>query len=296
MIGYDPTEAREQSPINDAMKEHAISVKGLEAATGADLFVSKNDIDPNCLAHHRSKEIGRALISGMDTQEIVSSLGVPVPVVIRLKKFVDALNAREVVLIQRKSGGDLIGSIPDLSRKLLLMLDWTDRAWLLITGEFKSSPSGKVTINGRVTEYDYNAMLGAIDAWQERGGYVAWLERDSLVLNWLRLAEKREQKRAGDKVVLFRNSVQQLIGSDDKDAWIATLMSFPGIGPELATRIAHYGGSLASSLCFISAEDSYRWDGRPDGFGPLLSRKARERLGLLEGQYLEVVTKFEDKK
>lgn len=295
MIGYDPTEAREQSPIRESLKDGAVTTKGLEAATGADLFISRNDVDPNCLAHPKAFEIGRALMLGMDKKEVVVSLEVPMPFVIKISKFVDAAMERDIVLVQRKSGGDLIGSIPDLSRKLLLMQDWTDRVWLLITGKFESSPSGKVVVNGRQTEFDYNAMLGAIDAWQERGGYVAWVERDSLVINWLRLVEKREQKRSGDKAILFRKPVQQLVGPDDKDAWVATLMSFPGIGPELAIRIADYSGSLASALWFLSSEDSYSWDGRPEGYGPLLSKKARERFGLLPGQFLEIVSKFEDK-
>lgn len=295
MIGYDPTESREQSPIKDALKDHGVAVKGLEAATGADLFISKHDLDPNCLAHPKSQDIGRALISSMEIGDVVASIGAPMPFVLRVKKFVEAARNRELILVQRKSGGDLIGSIPDLSRKLLLMQDWTDRAWLLITGKFESSPSGKVIVNGRTTDFDYNAMLGAIDAWQERGGYVAWVEKDGLVTNWLRLAEKREQKRNGDKAVLFRKPVQVLIGPDDKDAWVATLMSFPGVGPELATRIADYSGSLGSALWFMSSEDSWKWDGRPDGWGPLLAKKARERFGLLDGQYLEIVSKFEDK-
>ena len=295
MIGYDPTEAREQSPIKDALKDHAVAVKGLEAATSADLFISKDDLDPDCLAHPKAGEVGRALISNMAVPDVVASVGVPVPFVLRVKKFVEAAQSRELILVQRKSGGDLIGSIPDLSRKLLIMQDWTDRAWLLITGKFESSPSGKVIVNGRSTEFDYNAMLGAVDAWQERGGYVAWIEKDSLVLNWLRLAEKREQKRDGEKAILFRKPVQHLIGPDDKDAWVATLMSFPGVGPELATRIADYSGSLGSALWFMSSEDSWRWDGRPEGWGPLLAKKARERFGLLPGQQLEITTKFEEK-
>lgn len=292
MIGYDPTESREQSPIKDALKDHGVAVKGLEAATGADLFISKHDLDPNCLAHPKAHDIGRALTSSMSVPDVVASTGAPMPFVLRVKRFVEAAIGRELILVQRKSGGDLIGSIPDLSRKLLLMQDWTDRAWLLITGKFESSPSGKVIVNGRSTDFDYNAMLGAIDAWQERGGYVAWIEKDGLVTNWLRLAEKREQKRDGEKAVLFRKPVQQLVGPDDKDAWVATLMSFPGVGPELATRIAEYSGSLGSALWFMSNEDSWKWNDRPEGWGPLLSRKARERFGLLPGQQLEITTKF----
>ena len=177
MIVCDPTELRQGT--KSEVGGIAISMPGLEAATAADIGIFENTVGENVVRHEKSEDIGRLLSSNIGDKEISDQLGLPIPIILGVKKF--WIETQRGMLIQRKSGSDLIGSIPEMSRILEKMMVWTRRPWLLTTGNFTSSPTGTVVVNGRRTDFSYSAYLGAIDAWQERGGYIVSLEKDSLI-------------------------------------------------------------------------------------------------------------------
>jgi len=278
MLYYDPTESRLGTRLPDTVIRSGTALPGLEKATGADFIISP--------------------LSEPKLNEITNSK----PSQIGLRKHTEA-----GLLVQRKSGLDLISSIPDLSNILAKMLDWTAYPWLLIAGEYKINKRNKIVVGERETEWEYNAFLGALEDWQLHGGYYSILCRDGLIGPWVaRWHDKVNVFRdQSEKLILPRKPTQVITVSNDSGndmPWRATLASFPGIGIETATTIANYCGTLADSLVFLSDQNNIRLkdatseDGKntyPKNVGLAKLVDARQWLGLevIDGQQ-EVLTKI----
>ena len=278
MLYYDPTESRSGTRLPDTVIRSGVALPGLEKATGADFIISP--------------------LSEPKLTEITASR----PSQIGLRKHTEA-----GLLVQRKSGLDLISSIPDLSNILAKMLDWTMYPWLLVAGEYKINKQGKVIAGERETEWGYNSLLGALEDWQLRGGYYTILCKDSLIGPWVaRWHDKVDVfKDQSDKIILPRKPTQTITVSNsngDDMPWRATLASFPGIGIETATAVANYCGTLADSLVFLSDQNNIRLkevvseDGKnayPKNVGQAKLVDARQWLGLevVDGQQ-EVLTRI----
>lgn len=273
-IYYDPTECREGSRLPDSVCSQGKALPGLEEATGADLLVTT-------LAEPLDDVRGCAAVP--DAAMIM-------PMRLRSQRLGAACDAG--LLVQRKSGRDLTGSIPVLSDILFRMLAWTSRPWLLAVCDVKSDAKGQAIVDGQETGFSHNALQGALEAWQLRGGYVTILSRDTLIAPWLSRQLDRLRKPDDDVKTLAPRPVQQSVVGDDKP-WRAMFTALPGCGAEIAGRLADECGSPACVLERISDPSWLQPKGaRPNGVGTLTVRKWREYLGLTE-DWLRIVVAAE---
>jgi hypothetical protein len=261
MLFYDPTESRQGTRLPLDVVSYGQALPGLEAETAADLLLSPSSLPVNDISTPAGK--------------------------VKLQ-----VHCRVGLLIQRKSGADITNFITDHTQIAAKMHKYA-RAyapWLLMVGDYKATREGKLVVDGRTTNWDYNAYQAALEAWQYQslpdahfdGGGITILQRDDLVLPWLQRWETRLAQPLPDKMLMPRKP-SQVLSVDGERNWRTTLMSFPGISVELATRIADYCGTLANSLVFISNPDHIAlkadadW---PEGIGPSVFAKAHHWLGL----------------
>lgn len=258
-IYYDQTESRVGTRLPDSVLQSGHSVIGLEAATGADLLLSTlsapklpGKLDPDSRPHQVA--LGKHLSSGM--------------------------------LIQRKSSRDMTGSIPELSHILQRMIaTGCPLCWLLVTGDLACNREGECIIDGKPTGFSYAAVIGSLDYWQLRGGYVTILQRDSLIPSWLNgwLARLADIQREPSKQVIRRTPRQLLVAPD----WKSILCSLPGIGPTNAEDIAQCAGTLALSLTLLSDLSNA---GMVPGIGKGKIATVRKAMGLLPNQILAMTS------
>ena len=264
MIFYDPTEGREGTRLPEPIVKSGIALPGLEALTGADLLLSP-------------------LTLKLD--ELDSKLSQ-----IKFQKHAEA-----GMLIQRKTGRDVTHLITDHSEIIAKMHPWckTVAPWLLLVGSYGCNKEGALVVDGQALQWEYAAFIAALDAWQYQGveasqfdgGGITILARDIVVTPWVNRWLDKLRAPEPKKILAPKKASQVLVLAKDDDnlPWRITLMTFPGVGEELATRIAHYCGTLADSLAFISNPDhvTLKQDDKfPDGFGPSKFANAHRWLGL----------------
>jgi ERCC4-type nuclease len=258
-IFIDPTESRDNTRLPQAIIESSQVLPGLESLTGADLLISPL------------------------SEPVIKSISDPMTLP---QKLAMDKHIKSGLLVQRKSGRDLTGSIPKLDDILYRMQQWTHRAWLLIIADIKCDHDSQCIIDGWESGYTWTAVDGALSWWQLRGGMLSILSKDILVAPWVNGWLERLKRIETERFHQVRHIQQNLLASDWKD----TLMTFPGIGPEKALALADANGSLAWSLCYLSDEESPGILKIP-GIGPETIRLARKRLGLNEGYVLSPVYK-----
>ena len=289
-IYADPTELRVNTRLPEAVVCQCVPLPGLEAVTGGDLLITTQRV---------AAPDGVAFLQGMTLKglelspgEAAAKYGWPLPAALAAQSFATA--CRQGLIVQRKTGRDLASSIPNLTPILCKMLEWTARPWLLFVGTLRRNKTGSAIIDKSDTHFTYNAVQGALEAWQIRGGYVTLLNCDSLVAGWItRWLDKL--RITNTQVVLAppRGAHQVVIGpaSDGSDKpWRATLMSFPGMGAELSNRVAENNPTLAGCLEWITCPDWLEGQSltRPAGIGIPSIRKWRRWLGLPE-DYLQLL-------
>jgi len=154
MIGYDPTESRPNSRLPDAVLQVATEIMGLEAATGADLIVSATPIPTT----------------------------IPDPIPVPCRRALEHAARQGAVLVQRKSGGDFLSSIPDLGGIIHRMNQWAPMGrWLLVTRLAEAMEDA----GNRGTGWSPESIAGAILRWKLRGGNVDILPTDEDIVSWV---------------------------------------------------------------------------------------------------------------
>lgn len=280
MIFYDPTESRQGTRLPEAVIKAGTPLAGLEAATGADLLLSP-------LAQPKLDIVDDTVLSR-----------------VKFSKHTDA-----GMLIQRKTGKDITHLITDHSEIIAKMHPWCRRIapWLLVVGSYNCDGDGGLVVDGQATNWSYAAYQAALDAWQYQGleesrfdgGGVTILPRDNVVASWVSGWLDKLRGMEPVKVLAPKKASQVLTLAKDDDnlPWRTTLMTFPGVGEELATRVANYCGTLADSLVFISNPDHTRLkqdENYPNGFGPSKFSKAHQWLGLeINDEYTEQLVRLE---
>lgn len=251
MIYIDHTEGRDNTRLSQSILDISKPIIGLETQTGADILITPLD------------------------EPLPPNVNIP-PAKPVLKRHCEA-----GMLIQRKSGGDLLGSIPKLTDILQRMQQASPVCWLLICGRYENH-DGKIFCEGRPTEWLWSSMKGATDAWQLRGGHLHEEFTDADGADWLARWNRNIGKLNRD--IIIGKPVQKIVGGMfDPMPWRSVLMALPDCGPELSQRIAEHCGSLAHSLWWIT---------EPTGFGKIpgitdSKRKAWARyMGLKEDEVL----------
>lgn len=210
-IYHDPTEKRKGTAIEDEFFQVAVPLKGLERMTGADFLITPLNSPLKELTDRPSR-------------------------IAMLKAHCEA-----GMLVQRKTGSDLLNSIVELPEFEARMQVWSPDPWLLVTDVHRGRTGGVSTKGRHKSKWTWNNVRGALDAWQDRGGCVAVLERGETITEWCVLRERRTKKWKEDKEVAHvpKDGRQRLVMLDE--SWYSTLRAWPkGIGRQMLAALARY--------------------------------------------------------
>jgi len=231
---------------------------GLEAATGADMLVSPLD-KPKLTMLNSSQP----------------------------NKLAFTRHLRHGLLVQVKRGRDFTSSIPDLAEILERMQRVCERCWLLTVGQIGKNREGKATVDGDDTGFGYREVAGAIQRWQERGGFYMPIPRDAAMIDAIELLlahirEWYEKPETRSKQVVRPR--QQLLFA--RDARIELLMKFAQeLGETRARALLKSQGTLANCITYLSDPHSPDYCKIP-GIGNGIIEKSIQLLGLGENEIL----------
>lgn len=259
MILYDPTENRAGTRLPDAIRAAGREMAGLEALTAADLLITSDGF----YMPEVSEEMPGALVEAF------------------------AESVRTGILIQRKSGRDLISSLPELNRILTTMQAWSPQPWLVSTGEIRER-GGYVVSEGMKTKTHYVSYVAKMTAWQRSGGYWLPLESDDHLTGWIKGWEEGWLADSGSKTVeMVRRTERSLVPA----GWWERLTVIPGIGIKTAEAIGEWlpegHRNMITVLSYLSNyEGNYRKDDHPVGVGAGTFEAVRAWLMLRPGYQL----------
>jgi ERCC4-type nuclease len=231
MIYFDPTEDRKGSKVPWGVIEISHPLEGLESSTGADFLITPSEIPLTSVLTPAGKaKFPLVLENGM--------------------------------LIQRKSGMDLLSSIPHMSNILLRMMDtkreiedlgrYPPTCWLLVVGFYESSIDGYVKLgDGYQTQLKWTALQGALDAWQYRGGMlnITWSHWEEQVVEWMALWNKKLPDIRDNRDKVIWHEEQSLIRYSDPR--LSILMGLPGMGFATASTILEKFKTVQRSFNWI---------------------------------------------
>lgn len=282
-IYHDPTESRSGSRLPQSIIDQSHALPGLEHLTGGDLLIAIDnppDDVRDMVSDDWCHDINSLIWRGFGPTQIARDAEKPLPFVLKVLKFRQACQTG--LLVQRKTGRDLSSSVPRLSEILFKMLAWTSRPWLLFIGDLKCGSNGNAIIDGYDTNFSHNAVQGALESWQLRGGYYTTLSRDTLVAPWCgRWLDKLS--RLKDDKAIDRQIVQPMVGpTDDVARRLTVLSSLKHVGKEKAKRLLDHYGTLAGALeAILDPMFPFRED-KPKGFGATTTVENRQLFGLTE--------------
>ena len=257
-----PTEAREGTRLPQQAISSSVLCPGLEEATGADMLLSP-------LATPRMEFVTEAL-----------------PHQLALKRHCEVGE-----LIQRKTGRDLASSVRDLNYILDKMLKYCERSRLLFVGEMKCDRRGMAVIDGQETNVQCSSIEGAIESWQDHGGYYTHLCTDSRIVPFLnrRLTKLKGILEDPNKMLLPRAPSRPLISSEDsyEVMAVATLAACPDIGAKKGMQLIEHCGSVAWAMKYLSEMRP----GEMNGFGPKTIEAARHWLFRDEDLMIDIMSK-----
>lgn len=256
MIYYDSTEARVGTRLPQEVIEAGLPVYGLEHWTGADILISTKD------------------------GEMPSNVMKP-PGSLIWQSYVN-----QGMLIQRKSGNDLLGSLPNLHNLILRMrLSGCKMSWLMVCGEYEQA-GDKVAVDGIVSGYHWNAYKSISENWQAMGGYYHEEVSDAHCGQWILKWDKKFPMLLADiEKGLKEKPITPEVGNLDPQKNRITLMTFPGVGDHLSLDVLEHNGRLCDALVWLSQPKAFG----VKGFGVKTNKRCREWLELMDGEALAVI-------
>lgn len=297
MIYYDQTESSSNTRLPEEIVKVGRKLIGLEAVTGSDLLISSEKLPENVFV---LKDLNPGMFMAVPGKT-AERLSIPVPVAILAHKFLDAV--RSGILIQRKTGTDFTNSIQKISGILARMLLWNTNPFLVFIGDLKASRDMKAVIDGRETGYHYNAVLGAVRAWQElrtynfddgtsvkgRGTFIQ-ICRDSLFLSQLNVLEGYIKVRKNEKDI-DEDDLPSIPDGQPK-RWRQTLMTIPGFGIVKTNALADICSSFAEAVEWLTCPQWLEKEcaSRPSEIKQRDVIAAREWIGLQEPTMQVLVT------
>ncbi len=254
----DTTESRITSRLPRGVIQAADVVSGLEEFTGADMLLSPLSNPP---------------------------LPVKITGILPHQSALKA-HCQAGILVQRKTGLDLIHSIPDLKVSLHKMQQYTPRPYLLVVGELTHTREGIALMDGKLSirNTPYLQVVLALEKWQQRGGFITFLSGDNWIAPWINLWLERLLAMPEAKVA--RPTFQRLTGPLEKDLHRETLMTLPGVREVLAQRIVDYAGDLRRCLEVVTSYWTLELPHRPKGLGRKKIRMIKKYCGLEDGEML----------
>ena len=230
-IYYDPTEDRVGTRLPHEVIDISKPIVGLEKRTGSDLIITPSPL-------------------------VVSDILKP-PGSIMWKDIL-----QDSMLIQRKTGLDLISSIDDMSNILLRMVEarremeeigrTPPMCWLLVMGFYESTFDGFVKLgDGTVTKMRWESLSGTLDAWQVRGGFIKihHVHWEPQIIDWLMDWDAKLPSIRDNREKIVFHEYQSLVKYSDKR--LTVLMGLPGMGFKTARAILDEHGTVNNSIAWI---------------------------------------------
>lgn len=183
-----------------------------------------------------------------------------------------------VVVVERKSGADLMASIADgrllaQASQMAAACDWCN---VIVSGVIIGG-DGVVRADGKATKWQWRSIAGALMTVQQLGVAVSWIPSDTEYGPTLRWLANREY--APVTVKLWRR--EAVMQSPQE----AILCALPGISDTRAAALLESCGSAAWALDFLTGTSKFD----VPGIGPGTKRAARQALGLYDDLALTVV-------
>lgn len=190
-----------------------------------------------------------------------------------------ATEDNQILLIERKTPEDLLGSIKDgrIFEQCHKMKQQTQWAYLVVTGQFTIGQNGKVFTGQRETGWNYDAVEGALLSIQELGVFVVHCKND---LDFGPTVE-RLAKRSRETLNIGAARSSSILSAGEQ-----MLTTLPGLGYEKVKKLlAEYKNNPAEALCWLT------WLGFEVtglGIGDGIKSNVRKALGLQPNQTLYI--------
>jgi len=295
----DPTETRNKTRLPDNVASQSTNLQGLEAVTGADILITTKSIQDDIRLIAKDKNstiISHLRWRGYSVGDIAKSTNRPVPFVLEVLKFYNACQSG--ILIQRKTSRDICSIIPGSHGSVILnkMMAWCPENWLaVVDARVERNRNDKLVINGIETNYYYNALDGALDAWARRGGFIKWIPRDKDLMVWLTRQLDYLRKRTDEKVLELRQPLQRILGpNDDVSHKLSILSALKHVGVGKAKALLDHYGSIAGTLEAILDPSFVTHENRCEGIGEKIVIDNRKLFGLSERWMKMIVTAEEN--
>ena len=194
-----------------------------------------------------------------------------------------ATDQGDLLLIERKTPTDLLGSIEDgrVRIQCVGMRTRTDYAYLLVCGQLAES-QGKTIADGRLTGWNWDSVQGALLSIQESGVAVVHTTAAGFEATVIRLADR---ERSGEKVLPIKMDSRVMSNAEQ------ILTSLPGIGWQRATDLLrHFEGRAGDALAWLTWEGSM---GEVAGIGKGTKRDIRKALQIEADQELYLWSKVD---
>ncbi len=162
-----------------------------------------------------------------------------------------------------------------LAARAAALRQLTPWAYVVIVGSLLPLAGGHTGINGSPTQWAWSAIQGALASVQEIGCVVMHVRGDTEFVKVVETIARRDRGRVRLQPVreaLFASPAEQI------------LCAIPGIGEQRAEAILRETGERAV-LALVSVTDPAH---KASGIGPETIKRARQALGLADGEYLAI--------
>jgi ERCC4-type nuclease len=206
--------------------------------------------------------------------------GVPTsPVMLEHGDLMLATGDGQIILIERKTPDDFLGSLKDgrLFPQLAGMLEQTRWCYLLITEELTRGQNGMVVTNRGSTGWNWAAVQGALLSIQEMGVFVVFAAGDTDYEACVQRIAARDRKT--DLLLTPAKFPRVLTASEQ------IIASLPGIGVERLQTVMGNGMTPAWALAQLTDRKTV-FPGIADG----IKARIRTTLGLRNNTELVIVT------
>ena len=224
----------------------------------------------------------KAVILASTEPASIKALDYGVPTLVQALPCADAWLATDstTLVVERKTLSDLLASIRDgrlfdQAARLVAQSKW---CYEVVT-ELPVVRSGCVFLNGKMSEWKWASVQGALLTIQEMGVEVVWWEASyPKCLEWLANRDRDTVHVKPQK----RDAVMQSPAE-------TILCALPGIGDGRAGALLEHCGTAAYALQFLTGNGG----GSVPGIGPGTKTAVRSALGLTDDLVLTVVGKGE---
>jgi len=187
---------------------------------------------------------------------------------------------RELLIIERKTPDDLLGSIKDgrLFNQVAAMRTQSKWIYLVITGALAHSLDGMVITDSRLSGWRWDDVQGALLTVQELGCAVVVCQSDQHYEQAIIRLAKRDRKAV--KPIMAR--VEPHILTEQE----RVLLALPGIGLERAGLLLGEFGSASYAIAWLTWLNTFA---EVSGIGDGTKHNVRRALGLQPEEWLAVM-------